>query len=151
MNHTERDIAIYTQVAFKAAADRNPDLSTAEGKQAFEEDVMYLSGLLVDVIEVNAAKHASAAAAPQPAASRPAPADASDGGDWEVEAITTKDNPNGNGAIPEWMKRAAKKDGVRKVFDNRHKLGDNDKLPWFKVPKDAAIHAEKPYWPPKGR
>lgn len=146
MNHSERDIAIYTQVAFKAAID----IAVQNCKTAFdddthkamlEEDVVYLTETLINAIEVTAAKHATATAAPQPRPSNPTVS----GG--AVEVVTTKDGQGQQGPLPDWFVNAAAEKGVTKVYDNRHRLGENPKLPWFKAVKDQG---EVPFWPPRG-
>ena len=134
MNHTERDIAIYTQVAFKAACDMKPDLDTPEGKTAFEEDVVYLAGLLIDLIEVNAAKHASAAAAP----SAPKP---SGGTPATTGGLRVKGEQHG--PIPQWAIDKAAELGVTEVWDNRQKRLEKPQLPVFK-----AVDQDIPFWDP---
>lgn len=139
MNHTERDIAIYTQVAFKLAFDsalKNgmDDFVDQSNKDSFESDVMYLSGLLIDVIEVNAKNHASAAAAP----SAPKP---SGGTPAATGGLRVKGDQHG--PIPQWAIDKAAELGVTEVWDNRQKRLENPKLPVFK-----AVDQDIPFWDP---
>ena len=51
-----------------------------------------------------------------------------------------------HGALPDWLIKACKRDGVVKVYDNRDGLEANAKRPHFK-----AVEAEKAYWPPRAK
>ena len=51
-----------------------------------------------------------------------------------------------HGPLPEWLVAEAAAAGVSEVWDNRDKLTQNPKRPWFK-----AVNSEKAFWPPKGR
>jgi hypothetical protein len=51
-----------------------------------------------------------------------------------------------HGALPDWLIKACKRDGITKVYDNRDGLAVNPKRPWFK-----AVDADKAYWAPKTR
>ena len=51
-----------------------------------------------------------------------------------------------HGALPVWLIKACKRDGITKVYDNRDGLAVNPKRPWFK-----AVDADKAYWAPKTR
>ena len=51
-----------------------------------------------------------------------------------------------HGALPDWLIKACKRDGITKVYDNRDGLAENPKRPWFK-----AVDADKAYWAPKTR
>jgi hypothetical protein len=51
-----------------------------------------------------------------------------------------------HGALPDWLIKACKRDGVTRIYDNRDGLAANAKRPHFK-----AVDAEKAYWPPRGR
>jgi hypothetical protein len=145
---TERDVSILSQVAFKAAIENTTgDLLDAETASLFEAKVVYLTDTLVSAVEVAVAKHASSAAASQPAAARggAGSSPASDGA--SVRVIPVKDAPD-NGPLPAWFIKAAAEKGVSSVFDNRHKLSENPRLPWFKTPKDEGDIA---FWPPKAK
>jgi hypothetical protein len=147
MQLTERDVSILTQVAFKGAvANTEGDLTDPEVASIFEAKVVYLTETLISAVEVAAEKHASAAAS-QPAAARggAGSSPASDGA--SVRVIPVKDAPD-NGPLPAWFIKAAAEKGVSSVFDNRHKLSENPRLPWFKTPKDEGDIA---FWPPKAK
>lgn len=150
MSLTERDVSILTQVAFKAAIENTPgDLLTQEVTDAFELKVVYLTDMLVAAVEVAVGKHASSiAAAPAPAYSGPNPGTPAPSGEFaSVRVIATKEGGQ-QGPLPEWFIKAAAAKGVTEVFDNRHRLVENPKLPWFKSTKEQG---ELPFWPPKGR
>ena len=51
-----------------------------------------------------------------------------------------------HGALPDWLIKACKRDGITRVYDNRDGLSVNPKRPWFK-----AVDADKAYWAPKTR
>ena len=51
-----------------------------------------------------------------------------------------------HGALPDWLIKACKRDGITKVYDNRDGLAVNPKRPWF-----IAVDADKAYWAPKTR
>ena len=51
-----------------------------------------------------------------------------------------------HGALPDWLIKACKRDGITKVYDNRDGLAINPKRPWFK-----AVDTDKAYWAPKTR
>jgi hypothetical protein len=59
-----------------------------------------------------------------------------------------------DGPLPEWLVRAAVKDGITAVWDNRRKA-EGTKAPHFKeaVPRGGSGHGKdgepKPFWPPK--
>lgn len=50
-----------------------------------------------------------------------------------------------HGPLPTWFVEAAASAGVTEVWDNRDKLAENAKRPWFK----EVGGNEKPFWPPK--
>lgn len=147
---TDRDVSILTQVAFKGAIEmsKGEDILDSSVSSLFEAKVLYLTDTLVSAVEVATEKHAKSVAAPvrQPAAAA-AEADPNDPNEG-ITVVETKDGNGQNGALPAWFKKAAKAANVTKVFDNRHRLAENDKLPWF---KDADEKDGKPFWPPKGK
>jgi hypothetical protein len=51
-----------------------------------------------------------------------------------------------HGDLPEWLIKDAAKAGVEVVYDNRDKLSENAKRPWFVSADDE----RKPFWPPRG-
>lgn len=156
MNHTQRDIAIYTQVAFKAAADRfqSKDLTNPEFQADFENDLVFLTDTLINMIEVAAAKHATEAA---PVAVKKAPEyngpryDQNIGPSTEkVDAMINDFNLRVKGAqhgpIPPWAIKKAAELGVTEVWDNRDRLAENPRLPWFK-----STAGDVPIWGPKAK
>lgn len=57
-----------------------------------------------------------------------------------------------HGDLPDWLFTAAKKAGCTRVWDNRDRLADNPKRPWFKAADDTLSARGEPmaFWPPKG-
>lgn len=51
-----------------------------------------------------------------------------------------------HGALPDWLIKACKRDGVTKIYDNRDGANATNKRPHFK-----AVDAEKAYWPPRSK
>jgi len=151
MSLTERDVSIITQVAYKAAIENTPagvDLLDPNEQPAFEGRITYLTDTLVAAIEVAVAKHAKSEAAPARSSSgnhSAAPAPSEDGA--TVRVIATKEGGQ-QGPLPAWFVKAAADKGVTEVFDNRQRLVENPKLPWFKSTKEQG---EVPFWPPKAR
>jgi hypothetical protein len=145
MNHTERDIAIYTQVAFKAAVDLLGPVDILDPDEAatLENSVLFLSETLISAIEVNAGKHASAAAsaAKAPAYSGSAPAAPANADGFELRVKGEQHGP-----IPAWAIKKAIEENVTEVYDNRGRLAENPRLPWFK-----ATDRDIPFWDPASR
>ncbi len=104
-----------------------------------------LNEALVAEIERSTAAHASTPAPQSSAPGYTPQADNNEGGIATVEVIVTK-NGGQQGPLPAWFIADAAKKGVTKVFDNRARLGENAKLPWFKSPEDQGGHA---FWPPR--
>jgi len=50
-----------------------------------------------------------------------------------------------HGPIPEWLHTECAKKGVTEVWDNRNKLSENPKRPWFK-----AVNGTEAFWAPRG-
>jgi hypothetical protein len=142
-----RDISIVTQVAFKAAVELNPTFnSTSDDSIAqFESDFSYLTDSLLTAIRtgvgVSAAPVAQAAAPVEQLLAQELGATP-----LTIEVITTKDGNGQQGPFPDWFIKAASDKGVTKVFDNRHKLSENPKLPWFK-----SSDGNNAFWPPRGK
>lgn len=143
-------ISILTQVAFKGAIEVCKDnIGNDAGNLAFIETLTFLTDALMQEVAERTGESAT----------RPAPASAPQAqnavqevfGQVEqvnttVEIIPTKDGaPFGD--MPAWLISAAKAKGVTKVFDNRNRLSQSPKSPWFKAPADQGEHA---FWPPKG-
>lgn len=146
-------ISILTQVAFKGAIEVCGDnIGNDAGNLAFVETLNFLTdALMQEVSERTGESVARPATAPAaaPAAPTANPVEEVFGQteivSTDVEIIRTKDGaPFGD--MPAWLISQAQSKGVTKVFDNRNRLAQNPKLPWFKAPKDQGEHA---FWPPK--
>jgi len=146
-------ISILTQVAFKGAIEVcKGNIGNDAGNLAFIETLHFLTDCLMAEVSERTGESATR---PAPASS-PAPqaqvAVQEVFGQVEqvntaVEIIPTKDGaPFGD--MPAWLISAAQAKGVTKVFDNRNRLAQSPKSPWFKAPADQGEHA---FWPPKGR
>ena len=147
-----RDISILTQVAFKGAIEVCRDgIGSDQGNLAFIETLTFLADALTQEVATRTGSAAPAPAAVAAAVAEVFPnatpvAQATAQPDGDVEIIRTKDGaPFGD--TPAWLISAAKAKGVTKVFDNRNRLAQNPKLPWFKSPADQG---EVAFWPPKG-
>lgn len=143
-----RDISILTQVAFKGAIETCGDkIGTDAGNLAFIETLTFLTDVLMqEVGERTGSTTAKPASTPQAQDAVQEVFGQVQQVNTSVEIIPTKDGaPFGD--MPAWLISAAQAKGVTKVFDNRHRLSNNPKLPWFKAPKDQGEHA---FWPPKG-
>lgn len=146
---TDRDVSIWTQVAFKEAARfyDGSDGSVAKFVEAFS----VLNGALIS--EVKSATEANVTAAPVAAPPATFNAEqsmqntfgATEGGAATVSIVDTKFGGQ-QGPLPQWFVEAAAKAGVVKAFDNRNRLAENAKLPWF---KDAAQGSDTAFWPPR--
>jgi len=51
-----------------------------------------------------------------------------------------------HGPIPEWLPAACMAKGVTEVWDNRDRLAENPKRPWFK-----STSSEDAFWAPRKR
>lgn len=51
-----------------------------------------------------------------------------------------------HGPLPEWLHTECAKKGVTEVWDNRNKLSENPKRPWFK-----AVNGTEAFWAPRGK
>lgn len=148
-----RTSEILCQVAFKAAVDLSPPFSSTDDQRVaeFEQLFSYLTDSLFSAVRA-----ATSPSSPPPAA-RAATIDTVTDQVMEqfpnstveapatVEVITTR-NGGQQGPLPQWFIEAAAQRGVTKVFDNRGRLSQNPKLPWFKSPDDQGA---VPFWPPR--
>ncbi|MGA0710166.1 MAG: hypothetical protein ACO3O7_05710 [Ilumatobacteraceae bacterium] len=153
-----RDISILTQVAFKGAIEAVGDqLGTDQGNLVFINTLGFLTDALLAEVQQRTGSAAVKAAPPaQPPMQRTVqqaqqmieeefPGTIEEP-EHTVEIIRTNDGaPFGD--TPAWLIKAAQAKGVTKVFDNRNRLSQNPKLPWFKSPKDQG---EVAFWPPRG-
>lgn len=146
MQITERDTSILSQVAFKEAA-RFYD-GTEASVPAFLDALSILTDGLIAQVKTTTEAHATvsqAASVPvqQPAAGTAAAATqqlASNG------MFTLSIKGEQHGPIPDWAVAKAAENGVTEVWDNRNKLAENPKYPWFK----STGSDKTPFWPPKG-
>jgi hypothetical protein len=147
-----RTSEILCQVAFKAAIDLSPPFSASDDERIaeFEKLFSYLTDSLFSAVR-------AASPSTSPPAARAATIDTVTEAVIEqfpnstveptptVEVITTR-NGGQQGPLPQWFIEAAATKGVTKVFDNRGRLSQNPKLPWFKSPDDQGAI---PFWPPR--
>ncbi len=143
----DKDRAIITQVCAKIAADLT-DKSIGVDERIGEFATLFssINDIIIDAIygDVAAAEKQNAAVV----------AMVKDAFNAEEVAVETAPAASGSvtvvgkqhGALPDWLIKACKRDGVTKVYDNRDGLAANAKRPHFK-----AVDAEKAYWPPRGR
>jgi hypothetical protein len=143
----DKDRAIITQVSAKIAADlTNKSIDSDERVAEFAFLFSSINDIIMDTIYGDAV-----AADKQNAA---VVAMVKDAFNAEEVAVETAPVASGSvtvvgkqhGALPDWLIKACKRDGVTKVYDNRDGLAANAKRPHFK-----AVDAEKAYWPPRGR
>lgn len=64
---------------------------------------------------------------------------------FAAQPVTITVRGDQHGPLPSWLVEAAAAAGVTEVWDNRDKLSENAKRPWFK----EVGGNEKPFWPPK--
>jgi hypothetical protein len=143
----DKDRAIITQVCAKIAADLT-DKSIGVDERIGEYATLFssISEIIMDAIYGDAV-----AAEKQNAAVVAMVKDAFNAEEVAVEAAPVASGSvtvvgKQHGALPDWLIKACKRDGVTKVYDNRDGLAANAKRPHFK-----AVDAEKAYWPPRGR
>lgn len=63
-----------------------------------------------------------------------------------VQTMTVRVKGNQHGPLPEWLAPACAAKGVTEVWDNRDKLSQNPKRPWFK-----AVNGDEAFWAPRGK
>jgi hypothetical protein len=143
----DKDRAIITQVCAKIAADLT-DKSIGVDERIGEYATLFssISEIIMDAIYGDAV-----AAEKQNAAVVAMVKDAFNAEEVAVGAAPAASGSvtvvgKQHGALPDWLIKACKRDGVTKVYDNRDGLAANAKRPHFK-----AVDAEKAYWPPRGR
>lgn len=150
-NPTSKDQSIITQVAAKIASDLTPK----------SDDVMSnISNWLLafdactDAL-ISKALPTSDAPQPQPQQQMtytPAPDPVQVATDRIMEAFPNSTvqefsvNVKGqqHGPLPEWLASACRAKGVTEVWDNRDKLSQNPKRPWFK-----STSSEDAFWAPR--
>lgn len=145
----DKDRAIITQVCAKIAADLT-DKSVGVDERIGEFATLFSSvnDIIMDTIYGD-----SASASKQNANVVAMVKDAFNGEEVEVASASSASDSGSltvvgkqHGALPDWLIKACKRDGVTKVYDNRDGLAANAKRPHFK-----AVDAEKAYWPPRSK
>lgn len=144
MNTPSKDQSIVTQVAAKIAADLTPK----------GDDVMKnIADWVIAFDAVNDALSSKALSAPaaEPTTAQP------DAVQQIMQAFpnTTVVQDAGfsirikgtqHGPLPEWLAAACRAKGVTEVWDNRDKLSQNPKRPWFK-----STTSDDAFWAPRGK
>jgi len=144
MQLTDRDVSIIAQVAFKEASrfyDGSP-----ETVPTFIDAMSVMTDALIAQVKTSASEHVTASApAPQRSYDATAALQTEMGATpINIQVVETAEGGQ-QGPLPEWFIKAAAEKGVTKVFDNRHRLAQNAKTPWFKSADDRKI----PFWPPQ--
>jgi len=146
MNTISKDQSIITQVAAKIAADLTPKTddiqkNLADFLVAFEvttEALLKAHGmnqLGTQPEVVNAIMEAFPTAT---VTETPAPAPAQSGG------FTVRVKGKQHGPLPAWLASACMAKGVTEVWDNRDRLQENPKRPWFK-----STTSDDAFWAPR--
>jgi len=156
MNTISKDQSIITQVAAKIAADLTPktddvnknladflvafDVTTdallkAHGMNAITDEQQFVA------VVQEAFPTATVMTDPTPAQMHTARPQAQSSAGFSVRIKGTQHGP-----IPEWLPAACMAKGVTEVWDNRDRLADNPKRPWFK-----STSSEDAFWAPKKR
>lgn len=140
----DKDRAIITQVCAKIAADlTDKSIGVEERIGEFATLFSSINDIIMDTIYGDVV-----AAGKQNATVVAMVKDAFNGED--VSAPTTSGGltvvGKQHGALPDWLIKACKRDGVTKIYDNRDGANATNKRPHFK-----AVDAEKAYWPPRSK
>jgi hypothetical protein len=132
-----KDQSIVTQVAFKAATDiavaAGGDITTLMSNLAIAFDLT--KSILNDEHKWDEQTATAAVIRSFPGSTVET-----------VPASSVRIAGRQHGEVPEWLTTAAVAAGVSEVWDNRDKLSENPKRPWFK-----AVKGEMAFGPPKGR
>lgn len=151
MNTISKDQSIITQVAAKIAADLTPktedvNKNLADFLVAFEvttEALLKAHGMNAITDEQQFAEAVTQAFGEVTPVTSPA------------QMPTTASSPSGftvrikgkqHGPIPDWLASACMAKGVTEVWDNRDRLAENPKRPWFK-----STTSEDAFWVPRKR
>ena len=146
-----KDQSIITQVAAKIAADLTPktedvNKNVADFLVAFEvttEALLNAHGMKAITDEQQFTEAVTQAFGEVTPVTNP------------VQLPTTASAPSGftvrikgkqHGPIPEWLPAACMAKGVTEVWDNRDRLSENPKRPWFK-----STSSEDAFWAPRKR
>lgn len=138
-----KDQSIITQVAAKIAADLTigkGDYSISDWADAFDfvQETLFNAHGFNTTDTVAEATLAETFGSVEPVSRPVIPMNTSNG---SVRVKGTQHGP-----LPEWLIAEASKAGVTEVWDNRDKLSENPKRPWFK-----AVNGDKAFWQPRGR
>jgi hypothetical protein len=63
-----------------------------------------------------------------------------------IQSFSVKVKGSQHGPLPEWLAPACAAKGVTEVWDNRDKLSQNPKRPWFK-----AVNGDEAFWAPRSK
>ena len=143
-----KDQSIITQVAAKIAADltlktEDVNKNLADFLVAFEvttEALLKAHGMNAITNEQQFTEAVNAVFA-QPTQTDVVAVPAQSSGGFSVRIKGTQHGP-----IPEWLASACRAKGVTEVWDNRDRLVDNPKRPWFK-----STTSEDAFWAPRKR
>lgn len=150
-----RDLSILTQVAFKAAIETMPVGNDPMARSNFIEHLSFLTDALVSEVESRIGNKTTPAVAPAHLPDVPATALA------QVQQVFPEAQPvvqqapamqvgvqikgKVHGDMPAWLITAASAKGVSSVWDERDKLSQNPKRPWFRSTENKDVC----FWPPK--
>lgn len=145
-----KDQSIITQVAAKIAADLTPktedvNKNVADFLVAFEvttEALLKAHGMTAITDEqqfAEAVTQVFGEPAPAPVVQMPAVAQPTAG-------FTVRIKGRQHGPVPDWLAPACMAKGVTEVWDNRDRLAENPKRPWFK-----STTSEDAFWAPRKR
>lgn len=145
MNTISKDQSIITQVAAKIAADLTPktedvNKNLADFLVAFEvttEALLKAHGMNAITTEEQFTEVVNEVFGQPAQQSAPAPAS----GGFSVRIKGKQHGP-----VPDWLASACMAKGVTEVWDNRDRLADNPKRPWFK-----STTSEDAFWAPRKR
>jgi hypothetical protein len=148
MNTISKDQSIITQVAAKIAADLTPkteDVSKnlADFLVAFEvttEALLKAHGMNAITDEQQFATAVTEAFPTATITPMAQPVAQTSGG------FSVRIRGQQHGPVPEWLSSACMAKGVTEVWDNRDKLQENPKRPWFK-----STNSEDAFWAPRKR
>lgn len=146
MNPQDKDKSIVIQVAAKIAAELTPKDTTNMDTMLGNYAVLFdgIKGILID--EIFGDQPMTAPVAQQPDAVQqimqafPNSTIVQDAG-FSIRVKGTQHGP-----LPEWLAAACRAKGVTEVWDNRDKLSQNPKRPWFK-----STTSDDAFWAPRGK
>lgn len=151
-----KDESIITQVAAKIAADLTPtgadiNLNITNWHTAFEA---VLDGIKSahNIDPAQAVANAfGGTVAPEPAAQFQPPQFTAPANTQAPTNMTVQVRGTQHGPLPDWLASQCAAAGVTAVFDNRDRLSQNPKRPWFKS-ADGTKNAKGDdfaFWPPR--